>query len=304
MLWWVQGLGIAALGMAAPLYWGLTQTTKARMQGRRGPSVWQTYWVIQKNWRKDTTQPEYSSWVFALAPSVVMAALVTVLIMIPWGGQVPRSWPHNLLVIFFLFGLERFWIGLTGMDSAGTFGGLGASRVTTVGTGVEPALFAAFGVLWQLSGRTVVTPLVNIPASHPFGALAWTLAAVSFSFVLLGELGRLPVDNPDTHLELTMMHEATTLEQSGRLLALSQWGAALKLTLIVGLGWVVFGPNLTSPWANVALRLGEIGVTSIALGVLESRFTKLRYFQLPGYLAAAAGIGLIAFYLTAGGLTL
>lgn len=303
-LWGVQGLSIAALFLAAPLFWELTQASKARMQGRRGPSVWQMYWVIRKNWRKETTRPDYSSWVFLLAPSVVMAALVTVLIMIPWSGRVPARWPHDLLVIFFLLALERFWVGLAGMDTAGTFGGLGASRVTTLGAGIEPALLLTFGVLWQMSGHTAVTPIASTLGHHPYGALAWTLAAVSFSFVLLAELGRLPVDNPDTHLELTMIHEATILEQNGRLLALSQWGMALKLTVVVGLGWVVFGPQWANVWVTAMLRLIEVGATSIVLGVVESRFAKLRYFQLPGYLAAAAGIGLLAFYLTAGGLAL
>lgn len=300
-LWWVQSIGILMIGAASPLFWGLAQTTKARMQGRRGPSIWQTYWLIRKNWRKETTRPEFSSWIFLLAPPVATAALVTAVIMIPWGGRVPRGWPHDLVVLFFLLALERFWVALGGMDAAGTFGGIGASRLTTVGTGVEPALLAAFGVLWGISGHTALDPLAGVVGSGGFDALAWILAAVSFAFVLLAELGRLPVDNPDTHLELTMIHEATVLEQNGRLLALSQWNMTLKLSVLLGLGWVVFGPTFASPWVSVAARMVEVAATSVGLGVVESRFTKLRYFQLPAYLAAAAGLGVLALYLTAGG---
>jgi formate hydrogenlyase subunit 4 len=264
------------------------------------------YWVIRKNWRKVPSRPEYSSWVFLLAPSMAAAALTTILIMIPWEGRLPASWPHDLLVIFFLFAFERFWTGLGGMDSAGTFGGLGASRVTTLGAGLEPALLVAFGVLWQLSGHTELSPLAaTLALGHrSLSELAWILSAMSYAFILLAEAGRLPVDNPDTHLELTMMHEATILEQSGRLLALSQWAMTLRLTVVLGLGWIVFGPVFSHPWLDAATAVPSIAAASILFGLVESRFAKLRYFQLPAYLAAAAGIGFIAFYLTSGGFAL
>lgn len=301
MVWIVQVVAIAAIFVLSPLMWGITQTTKARLQKRRGPAVWQMYWVIRKNWRKETTVPEFSSWVFRLAPSITMAALLTVLINIPAAGRVPPDWPHNLLTVFLLLALERFWTGLAGLDSAGTFGGLGASRVATVGVGIEPALFAALGIIWQVSGHALVAPMASQIPRTPASIVPWALACASFALVLLAEWGRLPVDNPDTHLELTMMHEATLLEYDGRLLALSQWAMTVKVTTLAALGWVVLGPNLPSLWANLGLRMVEIAATAVGLGWVESRFAKLRYFQLPAYLAAAAGIGVLAFYLAAGG---
>ncbi|MHB1626748.1 MAG: respiratory chain complex I subunit 1 family protein [Bacilli bacterium] len=301
MLWGVQIAGVVlAIGLS-PFFMGVAQTVKARLQGRRGPSVLQGYWVLAKTWRKETTAPEFSSWIFRLAPSMSLAALILIVAAIPWSDSVPSVWPHNLLVVFFLLALERFWVGLAGMDSAGTFGGLGASRVTTLGTGIEPAMLAAFGLLWALSGHTDIQPLAPELARRSLGALPWGLAALSYAFVLLAEVGRLPVDNPDTHLELTMMHEATVLEYSGRFLAQSQIAGAVKFTAVMALGWVWLGPQLASPWANLGLRLIELVVSSAALGWVESRFVKLRYFQLPAYLATAAGVGVLAFYLVVSG---
>ncbi len=300
----VQLTGILLIFVGSPLLWGVTQTVKARLQGRRGPSVWQMYRVIAKNWRKETVVPEYSSFLFRLAPSVAMAALVAVLVMIPMSGEAPSSWPHDLLTVFFLLALERFWVGLGGLDSAGTFGGLGASRSSTIGTGVEPALLAAFGVLWKVSGVSNIAPIAIWMKALPGGMFAWTLAAVSFALIMLVELGRLPVDNPDTHLELTMIHEATILESSGRLLAMSQMAMTLKFSVVVALGWVVLGPHTSSPWSNLVLLLAELVGTSVALGFAESRFTKLRYFQLPAYLSIAAGIGALGFLVMSGGFSL
>lgn len=302
-LWIVQLVGIVLALVLAPLYFGIAQSVKAHVQGRRGPSIWQGYWVLQKTWKKETTVPEYSSWIFRLAPSVSLSALMVVVAFIPWGGKVPENWPSDLVTIFFLLALERFWVGLAGLDSAGTFGGFGASRIMTLGSGIEPAMFAVFGMLWLLSNNTKLTPIAPHLLQHPLSALLWILAILGYGFVLLGELGRLPVDNPDTHLELTMMHEATVLEYSGRLLAESEWAIAIKFTVMIGLGWVWLGPTFLSPWVNLGLRILELVLTSALLGWMESRFVKLRYFRLPAYLALAMGTGMLAVYvvMTGGG---
>lgn len=304
MVWFIQGVGVAVLVGLAPLLWGIAQTVKARCQGRRGPAPWQLYWVIQKHWHKETTVPDRSSWVFRLAPSVTMAVLLLIVITIPIAGRVPPHWPHNMLTLFFLLALERFWTALAALDTAGTFGGMGASRITTLGTGIEPALFAALGIVWQVSGNGAIVPLAIHLSNNPARLLPWVLASGSVALVLLAEWGRLPVDNPDTHLELTMMHEATLLEYNGRFLALSEWAAALKFTALAAFAWVVLGPRLPSLWANLGLRVIEIVATAGALGWAESRLTKLRYFQLPAYLAVAAGMGMLGFYLATGGLSL
>ncbi|MDA8270262.1 MAG: NADH-quinone oxidoreductase subunit H [Actinomycetota bacterium] len=304
MQWLIQLTGILVVFSCSPLLWGITQTVKARLQGRRGPSIWQMYRIIAKNWGKETTAPEFSSFIFRLAPSVSLAALFAVLVMIPMSGQAPYGWPHDLLTVFFLLALERFWVGLGGLDSAGTFGGLGASRSATIGTGIEPALLAAFGILWRVSGASTIEPLTAWGKAVPGGVFAWALAAASFALIFLAELGRLPVDNPDTHLELTMIHEAVILESSGRLLAMNQMAMTLKLAAVATLGWVILGPHTSSQWSNLGLLLPELIGTSVALGWVESRFTKLRYFQLPAYLSVAAGIGMLGFLLASGGFNL
>ncbi len=300
MLMLIQFAGILAVLITSPLIWGLTQTVKARLQGRHGPSVWQMYRVIAKNWRKDTTAPEFSSWIFRLAPSVSLAALLAVLTSIPLSGKSPAGWPHDILTVFFLLALERFWMSLAGLDSSGTFGGLGASRTSTIGTGIEPAMLAAFGVMWRLHGNSSIIPLAPILIRAPNGAVAWGFAACSFVMIMLAELGRLPVDNPDTHLELTMVHEATILEANGRLLALSQAAMTLKFSIIMALGWTILGPHTASPWLNLAFLVVELPATSVILGWIESRFTKLRYFQLPTYLSIAAGVGMLGFIFLGG----
>lgn len=297
--WWsAQAAGIVLTLILSPLYLGIAQTVKARMQGRRGPAVIQGYWVIGKTWRKETTVPEHSSFVFRLAPSLSLSALVTIVIIIPWGGHAPNGWPHDLLSVFFLLALERFWVGLSGLDSAGTFGGLGASRITTLGSGIEPALFAVFGLMFLLSGGTNIVPITP-KLSHPMSTLPWLLAAFGYALVLLAELGRLPVDNPDTHLELTMMHEATVLEYNGRLLAQSQLSTALKFTVMTAMGWIILAPSAASPWVNIGILQLELAVSSILLGWTESRFVKLRYFRLPRYFGTAMGAGMLAVYLAA-----
>lgn len=301
MLWFVQLIGITLIFAGSPLLWGVSQAVKARLQGRRGPSIWQTYRVIAKNWAKETSVPEFSSWVFKVTPSVTLSALLTVLVMIPVSGDLPAAWPHDLLTVFFLLALERFWTGIGGLDSAGTFGGLGSSRVGTIGTGIEPALLVCFGVLWRSSGFTAIEPVSVSMGVHPVGVFVRLVAAASFALIMLAELGRLPVDNPDTHLELTMMHEATILEYDGRLLALSQLAMALKFAVIPAIGWVILGPHLNSLWLNLGLLVLELLGTAVVLGWAESRFSKIRYFQLPIYLSAAAALGLLGFYVTSGG---
>lgn len=300
-LWSVQIIGVVFALALAPLYVGIAQTVKARLQGRRGPSIWQGYTVLYKTWYKQTTVPEYSSVIFRIAPSVSLSALIVIAVVIPWGGQVPGGWPHDLVTVFFLLALERFWVGLAGLDSAGTFGGLGASRISTLGSGIEPALFAVFGILWLLTGGTSIQPIAPQLLQHPLSALPWLLAALGYALVLLAELGRLPVDNPDTHLELTMMHEATLLEYNGRLLAQSQLAIAVKFTAVIALGWVWLGPVLSSPWANLVLHLIEVAVTSALLGWAESHLVKLRYFRLPAYLGLAMGTGMLAVYVAVAG---
>jgi formate hydrogenlyase subunit 4 len=294
-------IGLLVLLVLSPLYMGIAQRVKARCQGRHGPGWTQPYWRLGKTWHKETTVPEFTSWVFRVAPAVSLAALLLVLASVPVAGAGPAGWPDDVLTVFFLLAVERFWVGLAGLDAAGAFGGLGASRVATLGAGVEPALLAAFGILFGLRNQTVIVPLAARVLALPLGPLPWALAVVSYGMVVLAEAGRLPVDNPDTHLELTMMHEAAVLEYNGRLLALSEVAAGVKLTALLALGWVWLGPHWASPWDNLATVLTGVAASVAALGAVESRFVKLRYFQLPGYVTIAAGIGTLALYLAVSG---
>jgi formate hydrogenlyase subunit 4 len=295
----VQSLGFfIALGLS-PFFVGLIQTTKARIQGRHGPSVWQGYYVLFKYWKKETTVPANSSLVFVIAHIVSISVIVVIMLVIPWGKQLPAVLSGDFIMVFFLLALERFWTALAGLDTSGTFGGFGASRILTIGIGLEPMLFAVFGLCFFLTGNShfaQISPLWFRQAPH---VLAWLLAAGGFVLTILLEIGRLPIDNPDTHLELTMMHEATQLEYNGRLFAFSQFSAMSKVTAMLGIGWVWFGPSLSSPWWTLLLHLCELGVSSILIGVVESFTIKMRFFRIPYYVSAVIGMGLLAVVITA-----
>ena len=295
----VQSLGFFITLGLSPFFVGLIQTTKARLQGRHGPSVWQGYYVLFKYWKKETTMPANSSFVFVMAPIVSISVIVVIMLFIPWGKPLPGVLAGDFIMVFFLLALERFWTALAGLDTSGTFGGLGASRILTIGIGLEPMLFAVFGLCFFLTGNThfaQISPRWLRQAPH---VLAWLLAAGGLVLTILLEVGRLPIDNPDTHLELTMMHEATQLEYNGRLFAFSQFSAMSKVTAMFGIGWVWFGPTLSSPWWTLLLHLFELGVSSILVGVVESFTIKMRFFRIPYYVSAVIGMGLLAVVITA-----
>ncbi len=295
----VQSFGFfIAIGLS-PFFVGLIQMTKARIQGRHGPSVWQGYYVLLKYWKKETTLPENSSLIFVIAPIVSISVMLLIMLFIPWGKPLPGVLAGDFIMVFFLLALERFWTALAGLDTSGPFGGLGASRILTIGIGLEPMLFAVFGLCFFLTGNThfaQISPLWLRQAPH---LLAWFLAAGGFALTILLEIGRLPIDNPDTHLELTMMHEATQLEYNGRLFAFSHFASMCKVTAMLAIGWVWFGPSLSSPWWSLLLHLGEISISSILLGFVESFNVKMRFFRIPVYVSAVIGMGLLAVVITA-----
>ena len=295
----VQSFGFfIAIGLS-PFFVGLIQMTKARIQGRHGPSVWQGYYVLLKYWKKETTLPENSSLIFVIAPIVSISVMLLIMLFIPWGKPLPGVLAGDFIMVFFLLALERFWTALAGLDTSGTFGGLGASRILTIGVGLEPMLFAVFGLCFFLTGNThfaQISPLWLRQAPH---LLAWFLAAGGFALTILLEIGRLPIDNPDTHLELTMMHEATQLEYNGRLFAFSHFASMCKVTAMLAIGWVWFGPTLSSQWWTLLLHLFELGVSSILVGVVESFTIKMRFFRIPYYVSAVIGMGLLAVVITA-----
>jgi formate hydrogenlyase subunit 4 len=297
----VQPLVALAL---APALVGFIRWLKARLQGRRGAPVWQPYFEIRKLFGKEAVVSHTASWLFHATPfivfgtSVIVASLVP-LVIVPAGPLVVG----DVFAAVYLLLLGTFFLALAGLDTGSPFGGMGASREMTVVALTEPTVALSIVALALNAGSTNFSQIVARTIAEPAAALGpgHLLAFAALFVVTLAETGRLPVDNPSTHLELTMIHEAMVLEYSGPYLALIEWGAALKLLIFLALA-----ANLFMPWgiafslSPVALMIGlvsvivKLGVLAVAIAVLETRVAKLRLFRVPELLSASFVLALLA----------
>ncbi|HJX64863.1 MAG TPA: NADH-quinone oxidoreductase subunit H [Polyangia bacterium] len=293
------------LVLLGPLVTGFIQKLKARLQCRQGASLWQPYRDLAKLLRKGTVQSDSASPFFRAIPVLVLAVTVTTTVMLPvlWAPAGPVLLPlGDSILLLALLALARFLCAIGALDAGGAFGGMGASREMTVGLLVEPAMMmAVFSV--AVAGGT--TDLVQLAARRgTLAALSWQapdlLALFAMLVLALAETGRIPVDNPDTHLELTMLHEGMLLEHSGPGLACIVLATHTKqiviLTLVAAL---FFPPGLAQGSAPleialaVAAFLGKILALAIFLGLVESSYAKLRFFRVPQFL----GLGLVCAFL-------
>jgi formate hydrogenlyase subunit 4 len=283
-------LRAAALFLLAPFVQGLIQGLKARIQGRRGPGLLQPYFTLAKSWRRQDVRPAASSSVFVAAPRVVLGLVIAAACAVPLFGAVPGGWSGDFLVLVGLLAAERFVMGLAGLDQGTPFAGMGASRLAVVGTLVEPAFFALALPFATRSGSTAWGALLLASRDTPVAGAVRLFVAAAGLMVVLAETGRLPVDNPDTHLELTMIHEAVLLEYSGPQLAmLSLAQMARQLLVIAAVG------DLLLPWSPAGvlapvLAAGTWLTFAALLAVAESLSAKVRFFRLPSYLGTAAAL--------------
>ena len=281
----------------SPLVTGCIRNWKAKLQNRRGPRVWQPYLDLAKFLRKDMVLSEHASWVFGAAPYVVFVSSLLVGLMVPmWTDTAPLSLLGGALAVIGLLALGRFFLALGGLDPASTFGGMGSSREMTIAAVAEPALMLAIFTVAIHAGSTDLSQIVR--ASHAGGWMVldptYALAFVALFIVLLAETGRVPVDNPATHLELTMIHEAMLLEYSGRYLAFMEWGASIKQLVLMALLVNVFfpvgiAPGLAGPVGALALVafVAKVFVLSLVVVLVETTNAKLRLFRVPDLLSAA-----------------
>jgi formate hydrogenlyase subunit 4 len=292
------------LVLSAPLVTGFIQKVKARLQCRRGASLWQPYRDLAKLLRKGTVQSDTASPFFRAIPVLVLAATVTTTVMVPvlWAGSGP---PHlgDAILLLALLSLARFLLAIGALDAGGAFGGMGASREMTVGLLVEPALMMAVFSVAVAGGSTTLGDLSLRRGTMP--ALAWQapdlLALFAMLVLAVAETGRIPVDNPDTHLELTMLHEGMLLEHSGPGLACLLLATHIKQIVILTLVAALFFPLGLAPvhflpgQAGIALGAFAAKVLTLALflAVVESSYAKLRFFRVPQFL----GLGLICAFL-------
>jgi formate hydrogenlyase subunit 4 len=288
----VEVVGGVAL---APLLPGLVQHWKARLQGRRGPSPLQPYRELRRLWGKSAVSVEGSTFVYRVAPSVVAASVAAAVLLVPAAEQAPSlGVGHDALALLGLLALARFALAAASWDIANGFSLMGASRDLTISVFVEATLVLALAVAALVAGTTDLPGIVAATA----GTDVWTspalaLAAVAFALVVVAETGRQPVDNPDTHLELTMIHEGPLLEYAGRDLAYLQWGAAARHWLVLVLAAQVFLPHPDSVWAQLATLPVALIALCAGLALTETIVAKMRILLVPRMLAAGAGIALL-----------
>jgi formate hydrogenlyase subunit 4 len=298
----------ALLLLLAPLLSGLIRNWKAKLQNRRGPRIWQPYFDLLKFLRKDMVISEHTSWVFSVTPYVLFLTALSAGLMVPLiTAQAPMSLFGGALALVGLLALGRFFLALGGLDPASAFGGMGSSREMTLAAIAEPAMMLSIFTVSITAGSTNLSQIV-IASQGPGWKLldpSHALAFAAMFVVLLAETGRIPVDNPATHLELTMIHEAMLLEYSGRYLALIEWAASIKqLVLMALLANIFFPVGLAAETTPAAFGLGlllfvaKLIVFAGAVVWVETSNAKLRLFRVPDLLSAAFILATLALVST------
>jgi len=287
----------------APLLTGLVRKAKARLLRRRGPPLLQPYRDLVRLARKEAVVADSASWLFRIVPYLVFASTWVAAALIPtFATGLLFSWSADLIAIVALLGSARFFLALAGLDVGTSFGGLGASREAMFATLAEPAMIVIVFSLALIAGSTQLSTVAAYMASPAVGLrVTLGMALIALIIVAVAENGRIPVDNPATHLELTMVHEAMILEYSGRHLALIELASMLKLLLYISLIACVFMPwGLAIADASVGDRLFgaaayvvKLGVAGLMMATFETSIAKMRVFRVPDFLGAALMLGFL-----------
>ena len=305
-----QLLELAAALTAAPLFVGWVNQCRAWLQNRTAPSLWLPYRGIRKLFHKDAVIAVQASALFRLAPYIVFAAMVLAAGIIPaMGTRLPFTRIADAIALVGLLATARVFMALAAMDVGTAFGTLGARREMMVGFLAEPALLMIIFVASLISATTALPAITEHLATQSLGLYpSLAFSAVAFTMVLLAENARIPIDNPATHLELTMIHEAQLLEYSARHLALMEWAAALKLFNYACIGFALFIPwgvstGRSGPLAllgSIPVLAAKLIVAGAVLALIETVSAKLRVFRAPEFLATAflfAVLGLLVHLL-------
>jgi formate hydrogenlyase subunit 4 len=287
----------------APLLTGLVRATKARLTRRRGPPLIQPYRDLVRLARKEAVVADTASWLFRFVPYLVFAATWVAAALVPtFATGLLFSWSADLIAIVALLGAARFFLALAGLDVGTSFGGLGSSREALFGALAEPAMIVIVFTLALVAGSTQLSTVAAFMASSYVGLrVSLGMALVALIIVAIAENGRIPVDNPATHLELTMVHEAMILEYSGRHLAVIELAAMLKLVLYVSLIACVFAPwglaiadaSVTDRLLGAFAYLVKLAIAGVALGAFETSIAKMRVFRVSDLVGAALMLGFL-----------
>ena len=298
----------------SPFIVGLIRKVKARLQLRRGASVFQPYADLAKLFRKQPVVSTTTSWIFTATPYIVFASTLAAGLLIPiFVSSTPLNFAGNIIALVYLLALGTFFLMLAGLDAGSAFGGMGSSREAIVASLTEPAMILSIFAIALTKGSTNLSSIVHKTAlleGIVTDPSPYLMALAALFIVAIAETGRVPVDNPATHLELTMIHEAMILEYSGRYLALVEWAAGLKLLVFLTLIANVFAPwGIATSLEPAALSVGlatylvKVSGLAVLIGVIESMFAKLRLFRVTDLLGVAfilALLGLVFFYVLRG----
>jgi formate hydrogenlyase subunit 4 len=301
--WLTQLVQLGLVLAIAPLLTGVTRKVRARLLRRRGPSVLQPYRDLLKLMRKEAVVAENASWLFRVAPYVIFATTWVAAALVPtFATGLTFSAAADLIVIVALLGTARFFLALAGLDIGTSFGGIGASREMMFASLAEPAMLMVVFTLSLFAGSTQLSSISAYMLGPYVGVnISLALSLVALVIVSLAENARIPVDNPATHLELTMVHEAMILEYSGRHLAVIEAAASLKLLLYLSLIVCVFIPwgTATSGGGGFTYTIGlgayvvKLAIGAFLLALFETAIAKMRVFRVPEFLGVALMLGLL-----------
>ena len=284
----------------SPLIQGIIKKLKANMQGRVGPGIMQPYYDLVRLLKKDMVVSRVTSWIFKAAPYIVFSSTVSAAMIIPIITTKSSFWMMgDVIAVIYLFAAGRFFMALAGLDAGTAFGGEGSSREMTVSILVEPMMMLSIFTAAISAGSTNIARIAG--TQNLFYSPPHILALSAFVVAVVAETGRIPVDNPDTHLELTMIHEGMLLEYSGRYLALMEWAHYMKQMLLFTLAVDIFFPigidsGTGLPWlaASFGIYLCKMFLMAGVMALIESARVKLRFFQLPSLLGGAFVLALLS----------
>jgi formate hydrogenlyase subunit 4 len=300
----LQGMQMMLVLLLAPLLTGFVRKMKARLLRRQGPPLLQPYRDLVRLMRKEVVLAENASWLFRFIPYFVFATTWIAASLVPTcQSGLLFSWSADLIALIALLGSARFFLALAGLDVGTGFGGIGSSREVMIASLAEPAMLMIVFTLALIVGSTQLSTMSAFMNSPAVGLrVSLGLGLIALVIVAIAENARVPVDNPATHLELTMVHEAMVLEYSGRHLALIELSAYLKLLLYVSLIACLFAPwgisaSAIEPKAFViglAAYIAKLAVIGMFLAVFETAIAKMRVFRVPEFLGAALMLALLA----------
>jgi formate hydrogenlyase subunit 4 len=299
---------MAVIGLA-PAFVGWIRMLKCWFQGRSTAGLFQPYRDLLKLFSKEIVLAENASWIFRFTPYLIFGTAVLAGGIIPiLSIDLPLAATADVIVLVALFAIARFFLALAGMDIGTAFGGMGSSREMMIASLAEPAMLMAIFTVSLANKSTSLSEIVQVIYSgQMIFRPSWAFAFVAFVLITLAETGRIPVDNPATHLELTMIHEAMILEYSGRHLALIEWASMMKLYLFVSLAIAIFTPwgiatkgSLLGLPSAIGFMIAKLGVAGLIIVLIETGLAKMRIFRVPDFLGVAflmATLGMLSFFI-------